>query len=158
MTVRFAHTTVVAAPVELVFDLSLDIDSHLASMSDSNERAVAGVTSGLVGLGEQVTWRATHYRIPFTMTSRVTELDRPHRFVDQQVKGPFRTFHHEHLYEYVAGETVMIDRIRFDAPVGIIGRVVERLMLARYLQRLIEHRGEYLKAEAERRSYMGGSH
>jgi ligand-binding SRPBCC domain-containing protein len=151
MTVRFEHTTVIAAPVELVFDLSLDIDSHLASMSDSNERAVAGVTSGLIGLGEQVTWRATHFRVPFTMTSRVTELDRPRRFVDLQVKGPFRTFHHEHLYESVAGETVMIDRIRFDAPLGIIGRVVERAVLGSYLQKLIEQRGSYIKAEAEKR-------
>lgn len=152
MTVRFEHVSRIEAPVELVFDLSLDIDAHRASMSASNERAVAGVTSGHIGLGQTVTWRATHFRIPLTMTSRVTELERPRRFVDEQVRGPFRSFHHEHVFETLDGVTRMVDRIRFDAPVGPIGRLVERAVLASYLQKLIAVRGEYLQAEAERRS------
>lgn len=149
MTVRFEHETGIEAPVDLVFDLSLAIDVHLASMSASNERAIAGVTSGLIGLGETVTWRATHLRIPFTMTSRVTELERPHRFVDEQVRGPFRSFHHEHLFEALDGATRMIDRIRFDTPLGPIGRLVEGAVLASYMRKLIAVRAEYLKAEAE---------
>ncbi|MGH9233400.1 MAG: SRPBCC family protein [Acidimicrobiales bacterium] len=152
MTVRFEHETRIEAPVGLVFDLSLDIDAHRASMSASNERAIAGVTSGTIRLGETVTWRATHFRIPFTLTSRVTELERPHRFVDEQVRGPFRSFHHEHLFEALDGATRMIDHIRFDAPIRPIGWLVERAVLASYLQKLIAVRGGYLKAEAERRS------
>ena len=136
----------------VVFDLSLAIDAHLASMSASNERAIAGVTSGLIGLGETVTWRATHLRVPFTMTSRVAELERPHRFVDEQVRGPFRSFHHEHLFEALDGATRMVDRIRFDTPLGPIGGLVEGAVLRSYMQKLIVVRGEYLKAEAERRS------
>jgi ligand-binding SRPBCC domain-containing protein len=79
------------------------------------------------------------------------ELERPHRFVDQQTRGPFRSFHHEHLFELTEGGTRMVDKIRFDAPLGLLGRLVERLVLASYLQRLIEIRGDYLKTEAERR-------
>ena len=151
MTVRFEHETLIDALAGIVFDLSLDIEAHRSSMSASSERAVAGVTTGQIGLGETVTWRATHFRIPFTMTSKVTALERPHRFVDEQVRGPFRSFHHEHLFEPAAGGTRMVDRIRFDAPLGPIGRLVERAVLAAYLERLIAIRGEYLKAEAERR-------
>lgn len=152
MTVRFEHETGIEAPVELIFDLSLAIDAHLASMAASNERAIAGVTSGLIGLGETVTWRVTHLRISFTMTSRVTELERPHRFVDEQVRGPFRSFHHEHLFQALGGATRMIDRIRFNTPLGPIGRLVEGAVLRSYMQKLIAVRSEYLKAEAERRS------
>ena len=153
MTVRFEHQTRIEAPVELVFDLSLDIDAHRASMSTSKERAIAGMTSGRIGLGETVTWRATHFCIPFTMTSRVTELERPHRFVDEQVSGPFRVFHHEHLFDdALDGATRMIDRIQFDAPLGPIVRLAERAVLASYLQKLIAVRGQSLKAEAERRN------
>jgi ligand-binding SRPBCC domain-containing protein len=155
MTVWLEHATHIEAPLELVFDLSLDIDAHRSSMSASNERAIAGVTTGRIGLGETVTWRATHFRIPFTMTSKVTELDRPHRFVDEQVCGPFRSFHHEHLFESVEGGTRMVDRVRFDAPLGPVGRLVERAVLAAYLQRLIAVRGEYLTAEAELRHRAG---
>src|SRR5918995_5310426 len=86
MTVRFEHETRIEAPAKLVFDLSLDIYAHRALMAASKERATAGVTSGPIGLGETVTWRAIHFRIPFTMTSRVTELERPHCFIDEQVR------------------------------------------------------------------------
>lgn len=151
MTVEFEHVTTIEAPVEAVFDLALDIDAHLASMADSGERAIGGVTTGLIGPGESVTWRARHFGIPFTMTSRITEWDRPRRFVDEQVRGPFRAFHHEHRFDVADGTTTMTDRLRFDAPLGPIGRLVERLVLGRYLEQLIEQRGRHLKAEAERR-------
>jgi ligand-binding SRPBCC domain-containing protein len=99
----------------VVFDLSLDVDAHLESQAKAGERAVAGVTSGTIGLGEHVTWRAVHFGVPFKMTSRITEMDRPHRFVDEQVRGPFRTFRHEHLFEQRDTDTLMIDRLQFDA-------------------------------------------
>lgn len=64
---------------------------------------MGGVTAGRIGLGEEVTWRAVHFGLPFTMTSRVTELERPLRFVDEQVRGPFRSFRHEHRFEATGG-------------------------------------------------------
>lgn len=150
MAVDFEHSTKINAPPEAVFDLSLDIDAHRASMSRSRERAVAGVTTGRIGLNEEVTWRASHFGIPFSMTSRVTALDRPRRFVDEQVRGPFRWFHHEHAFEPSGAGTVMTDRVSFSAPLGPLGRAVERVALAGYMCRLIEKRASFLKLSAER--------
>ncbi|MEO8694117.1 MAG: SRPBCC family protein [Acidimicrobiales bacterium] len=149
MTVSFENRTVIGASISLVFDLALDIDAHVESQARSRERAVGGVTSGKIGLGEQVTWRAVHFGIPFKMTSKVTELERPNRFVDEQVSGPFRTFRHEHCFEPLGRETMMVDRIEFDAPLGAVGRGVERVVLARYLRKLIRERGLFLKQLAE---------
>lgn len=150
VSVTFEATTSIAAPPSIVFDLSLSIDAHIASQAGANERAVGGVSTGQIGLGEEVTWRATHFHIPFTMTSRITELERPHRFVDEQTQGPFRRFHHEHKFQPSTVGTTMIDRISFDAPLGSLGRVVERLALASYLERLIVERGEFLRIAADR--------
>jgi ligand-binding SRPBCC domain-containing protein len=86
------------------------------------------------------------------MTSRVTLLDRPHRFVDEQTRGPFHRFHHEHEFQPSELGTTMIDRISFDAPLGPLGRLVERVALGSYLERLIVERGQFLKAAAERQS------
>jgi ligand-binding SRPBCC domain-containing protein len=152
VTVEFECSISIAAPVQAVFDLALDVDAHLASMAESDEQAVAGVTSGLIGLGETVTWRAKHFGVPFTMTSRITELDSPVRFVDEQQRGPFRRFRHEHLFEGIDGRTLMTDRISFDAPLWVIGDVVERAVLGRYLEKLIRERNDYLKLEAEERA------
>lgn len=147
MTVEFETTTSIAAPPDVVFDLSLDIDAHLDSQQAAGERALGGVTAGRIGLGEEVTWRATHFGVPFTMTSRITELERPHRFVDEQTRGPFHRFRHEHVFRSSGAGTTMVDRVSFDAP---LGRLVERLVLGAYLERLIADRGRHLRIAAER--------
>jgi ligand-binding SRPBCC domain-containing protein len=116
-------------------------------MAKSREKAVGGVTSGLISLGEAVTWRAWHFWLPIHMTSRITEMAAPDYFVDEQVKGPFRRFRHVHEFQDDGEETVMIDRIEFAAPLGPLGRIVEKLFLARYLRHLIETRNQYLTSD-----------
>lgn len=136
-----------AACPERLFDVSLSIDEHLGSMAGSGERAVAGVTSGLIGLGETVTWRARHFGVWFTMTSRIEELERPRAFVDQQLRGPFKLFRHEHLFEPLGTGTLMTDTITLASPVG--GVLAERLFLVPYLRRLILQRNRHLLASLE---------
>lgn len=144
MAVYFECTTRTSTPKSELFDLARSVDVHKISMAQSREEAVAGVTSGLMSLGEEVTWRAWHFGLPLQMTSRITEMKSPDYFVDEQVKGPFRRFRHVHEFSQDPSGTTMIDRIEFAAPFGPIGRLVERLVLARYLQKLIEARNQYL--------------
>ncbi|MGX9900017.1 SRPBCC family protein [Arthrobacter sp. SA17] len=113
-------------------------------MTNSREEAVAGVTSGLISLGEEVTWRAWHFGLPLRMTSRITAMNVPDYFVDEQVRGPFRSFRHVHEFTNDGAGTVMIDRIAFTAPFGFLGRLAEKLFLARYLKNLIESRNQHL--------------
>ncbi|WP_098409165.1 SRPBCC family protein [Paramicrobacterium agarici] len=144
MTSTFTLVTRTGAPVEQLFDVSLNIDAHEASMAASGERAIEGVTNGAIGLGETVTWRARHFGIWFTMTSRLTSLERPQRFVDEQVRGPFRSFRHEHTFGTDSGMTVMTDTLTIRSP--IFGMLAERLILVPYLRRLIRGRNRHLLA------------
>jgi ligand-binding SRPBCC domain-containing protein len=144
MTVSFVCRTESSLPPERLFDLARSVDVHVDSQSGSGERAVAGVTSGLIGAGQEVTWRARHFGLPLTMTSRVTAFDFPRSFTDEQVRGPFRSFRHVHEFEPVPGGSIMTDRVEFRAPLGLLGRAVEKLVLRRYLQRLIRDRGRFL--------------
>lgn len=73
----------------------------------------------------------------------------PGRFVDEQVRGPFRRFHHEHRFEPNDNATVMLDIIDFASPVGPIGHLVDRLGLERYVSKLIRERIDHLKEVAE---------
>ncbi|KRA23688.1 cyclase [Microbacterium sp. Root61] len=147
MPSTFVIVTRTEHPVDAMFAASLDIDAHLASMHDSGETAVGGVTSGSIGLGESVTWRARHFGIWFTLTSCITALDRPHRFVDEQVSGPFRSFVHEHAFVQDAGTTVMTDTLTVASP--FFGRLAERVVLVPYLRRLIRKRNAYLVASLD---------
>lgn len=142
--------TRIAAPPSDCFALALTVEAHTASLDGSGERAVAGRTSGRLRLGETVTWRATHFRVPFRMTVAITAYDAPHRFVDEQVRGPFGHWHHEHLFEPLqAGGTLMSDVISFRSPLGPLGRAVDAAVLARYLERLVAQRNAWLRARLE---------
>ncbi len=151
MTVAFEVRTEIAAPIDEVFDLARDIGAHVASQAYAHERAVAGVTSGVIGPGETVTFRARHFGVPFRLTSRIVAFDRPHRFADEQIRGPFKSIRHEHLFSEADGIVTMVDRVCLAAPVGPIGRLVERALLGCYIRNLIVERAGFLKAEAERR-------
>lgn len=146
MTVGFTCTTTTRLAQAELFDRSRSIDAHTESMRFSRERAVGGVTTGLIGMGQHVTWRAWHFGVPVRMTSAITEYEAPHRFVDQQTRGPFRAFRHVHEFSTDDGVTTMVDRVTFTAPFGPVGAVVERVLLRPYLRRLIEVRNAHLVA------------
>jgi ligand-binding SRPBCC domain-containing protein len=142
--------TVVSCSAERLFDLALDMDAHSASLGPSGETATTSTGRAGLRLGDEVTFHARHLGRTWRMTSRVSHYDRPRRFVDEQVRGPFREMSHEHLFEEVeVGVVRMTDRMTFVAPAGILGACVARLVLALYLRRLLVARAAHLKASAE---------
>lgn len=144
MTAYFECRTRAAMPPHILFDRARSIDVHKESLAKSKEKAVAGITSGLINLGEEVTWRAWHFGLPFRMTSRITEMEYPQYFIDEQVRGPFNTFRHVHKFQRENDGTMMIDEIEFEAPFGALGRLTARLVLKPYLQDLIQSRNHFL--------------
>ncbi|MDQ6927104.1 MAG: SRPBCC family protein [Actinomycetota bacterium] len=142
-----AAATDIGAPVETCFDLARSIDLHLESMVASKERAVAGVTSGLIGAGEEVSWEARHFGVSWHMTSRIADYERPSRFVDQMVRGPFVSFRHEHRFEVHGARTRMTDVVEFQMPVGFVMNLPTKL----YLRRLLSIRNDVIRAKAEAR-------
>jgi ligand-binding SRPBCC domain-containing protein len=147
---RFQIETEIAAVPSECFDLSLSVDAHAASMAASGERAVGGVMAGRMSLGDTVTWRARHFGIWFRMTSAITAYEYPARFVDEQVRGPFARWWHEHRFqENGHGGTHMNDVIEFRSPGGPIGGVADRFVLAGYMAKLIRQRNEWLQQSLE---------
>jgi ligand-binding SRPBCC domain-containing protein len=147
---RFTLVTRIDAPPARVFDASLDVEVHTASMAKSAERAVGGVTTGRLALGDSVTWLARHFGIRWRMTSTITECTPPRHFTDEQAAGPFRYWRHDHYFASDAhGGTVMRDEVDFTAPFGVLGTVAEIVVLRRYLARLIRLRNQHIKVLTE---------
>ncbi|HWW62670.1 MAG TPA: SRPBCC family protein [Thermoanaerobaculia bacterium] len=142
--------TWIDAPPERCFDAARDLDLHARGLAHTNERAVAGRTSGLIELGEDVTWRARHFGVTQHFTSRITAFDRPRHFQDAMQRGAFRSFVHDHYFRDENGGTRMTDVLAFAAPLGILGRLAETLVLRRYLVRLLEGRAITIKEAVER--------
>jgi ligand-binding SRPBCC domain-containing protein len=145
--IQFA--TLIGAPRERVFDLARSIDAHQKSTERTQERAIAGVTTGLIGMSDEVTWEARHLGIRQRLTVRVTAFDRPSHFQDVIVRGAFKRMVHDHTFLEVPSGTQMIDRFEFESPFGILGRLVDRLFLGRYMRQFLAQRNRQLKVLAE---------
>lgn len=137
------------APRDICFDVARDIDIHTQSTSHTDERAIAGVTSGLIGLDETVTWEAIHFGIKQKLTVRITEYDFPNRFVDEMEKGAFKRFYHVHEFVEKANGTLMIDTFDYTSPFGVIGKMVDQMFLERYMKEFLITRNRYIKTIAE---------
>jgi ligand-binding SRPBCC domain-containing protein len=141
--------TSIAAPPDRVFDLARSIDAHQQSAEGTHEHAVAGVTHGLIGLGDEVTWEARHFGIKQRLTVRMTGFERPFRFQDVMVSGAFKSMRHDHEFIAYPPGTLMVDRFEFESPFGLFGRVIDRLFLFGYMRRFLIRRNQVLKGLAE---------
>lgn len=145
--------TRIHAPIERCFDLSRDIDLHMRSTRHTREIAIAGVTSGLIGPGQQVTWQATHFGIRQKLTSRITAYNRPFHFRDSQVQGAFKRIDHDHFFEQLPGGiTLMRDSFDYDSPLGWLGKLADGLFLQRYMTSLLDKRNALIKQAAEEKT------
>ncbi|WEK36944.1 MAG: SRPBCC family protein [Candidatus Pseudobacter hemicellulosilyticus] len=142
-------TTFIAAPADLVFDLSRSIDLHKRSMTDSKEEAVAGTTMGLIGLNETVTWKARHLLKTRFLKVKVTAMDRPFSFTDEQEKGDLRSMKHEHYCKAIDNGTILIDLFSFETRWGWVGRALNIFYLETYFRQLLERRNQFIKQYAE---------
>lgn len=141
--------TDIAAPPERCFLLSLSIDLHMQSTAPTGERAIDGVTHGMIGLGETVTWEGRPFGLKLRHQSQIKKYESPRHFQDVMVKGVFRSFEHDHYFEVTPNGTVMRDVLRFAAPLGMLGSLVEVLVLKHYLRRFLIRRNQAIRAVAD---------
>ncbi|MBD1372330.1 SRPBCC family protein [Hazenella sp. IB182357] len=137
------------ASIQICFDLSRNIDLHMQSTAHTKEKAVSGVTSGLINLNETVTWEAVHLGVPFSLTSKITQFVYPYYFVDEMVEGPFKRFKHEHFFVDCQSATKVIDIFDYNSPMGILGDIFDHVYLANYMRQFLSTRLLYLKKYAE---------
>ena len=147
--------TIINSSIEICFDLSRSIDLHKISTAKTNEEAIAGKISGLISLGEFVTWRAKHFGIYQNLTSQITKYEKPFHFQDVQLKGAFKYFIHDHFFKYQDGKVIMEDRFDFKSPFGFVGSLFDKFILTNYLKRFLEDRNNLIKAYAETDKWKG---
>ena len=142
--------TYINAPIEVVFDLARNIDFHKFSATGTDERAIAGKATGLINLGETVTWRAKHFGIYQNLTVQITAFDKPTLFIDTMIQGAFSSMMHTHTFEIVKNGTKMTDLFEYRSPLAFLGRMADFLFLKNYMTNFLLERNEILKQTAEK--------
>jgi ligand-binding SRPBCC domain-containing protein len=144
--VKIRYMTLVKAPVERCFRLALSIDLHCAATDDV---ALSGRTSGLLGPGDTVGWQRSHLGWRLQQESRV-EVWRPFSYYREvMVEGTSGFYEHEHHFAPMNDGTRIRDEIRFTAPMGMLGRLAERVFLRRRMIAVLARRNALLKSVAE---------
>jgi ligand-binding SRPBCC domain-containing protein len=145
--------TFIAAPLEECFDLARSVEAHIETSRFTEERVVEpgepGRLSGLLDLGDTITFEGVHLGVRQKLTARVTEMQRPFRFVDEQVRGAFAQLRHVHEFFSDHGVTHMRDTIVWKSPLGPLGRLADWLFLRRHLMMFLRRKQRLLKELAE---------
>jgi ligand-binding SRPBCC domain-containing protein len=157
-TIRLA--TWIDAPMERCFQLSLSIDLHVDSARKTGERAIDGVTTGLIAEGESVTFQAHVLGVRLRHTSLIETLRPYSHFRDVMVAGVFQRFEHDHHFAPMDDGTRVRDEVRFSAKWGPLGRLATKLFLRRRLTAFLMERNAVIKRVAESeewRKYLDGT-
>lgn len=147
---RITHCQFINAPIETCFDLARDVHTISRLVPKIKQKAIAGVTSGLLEVGNIVTWESFHFGIRTQLSSQMIALKRPLFFKDRMVKGAFHSFTHTHEFIKKKNGTLMIDHFDFKSPLSILGVIADQLFLKRYMQNFIERRAYMLSIIAEK--------
>ncbi|WP_433750435.1 SRPBCC family protein [Falsibacillus pallidus] len=137
------------APIHVCFDLARNIEVHMLTTSKTKEKAIDGVTSGLVENGDTVTWQATHLGVRQKLTAKIINMNKPYTFTDVMVKGAFQSFTHVHEFKECDQGTIMKDTFNYKSPMGLLGKLADKLFLEKYMRNFIVTRAEELKRIAE---------
>ena len=96
--------------------------------------------------GARIDYRIGLRGLPMTWQSEITVWDPPDRFVDVQVRGPYRLWEHTHTFEERDGGTVVVDAVRYALPgPAFVSGIVNRLIVAPDLGRIFTYRHEALE-------------
>ena len=143
------ETVIDSDDIQVVFNLIRSIDLHKISTNSTNEEAIEGKTSGLISLGESVTWKAKHLGFVQELTSKITDFNSPYFFADEMVKGAFKSFRHEHHLSKLENTIIVKDVFDYVSPYGILGKLADILFLKNYMQKFLKKRNKVIKEYAE---------
>jgi ligand-binding SRPBCC domain-containing protein len=91
-------------------------------------------------LGTRIHYRIRLHRLPLRWVTEIQTWGPPHEFVDVQLRGPYRFWHHTHRFERVDGGTLVRDAVRYVLPFGPLGRLAHAWIVKPDLEAIFDYR------------------
>jgi ligand-binding SRPBCC domain-containing protein len=100
------------------------------------------VTPGPIAMapGTLIEYHLRLHRVPIRWLTRIEAWEPGERFVDVQVRGPYRLWHHTHSFEPHEDGTLVRDSVRYALPFGPLGRIAHAVLVRRDLERIFDFR------------------
>lgn len=111
-----------------------------------NFRITSDLGDGRMYPGMIITYRVSPLAgIPMTWVTEITQVKEKEFFIDNQLKGPYKFWHHQHLFKPVPGGVEMTDILHYAVPYGFLGTFLERLFIRKKVEGIFEFREKTLK-------------
>ncbi|MEL7448902.1 MAG: TIGR01777 family oxidoreductase [Pseudomonadota bacterium] len=136
---RFEDFTFIDRPVEKVFEFFSDAYNLERMTPDLLRFRILGMSEEPVREGTTIDYSLRLHGLPFKWKTLIREWQAPDRFIDYQLKGPYRIWNHLHRFIPVAGGTAMTDRVDYQLPLGVLGGAAAPLV-RRDVQRIFDYR------------------
>lgn len=94
--------------------------------------------------GTLLDYRLKWHGLPIRWRTKILEWNPPHRFVDLQLKGKYRLWHHTHTFEAVSGGTRMADTVNYELPLGPLGALAHAVKVRRDVEGIFDYRQEVI--------------
>ena len=95
--------------------------------------------------GSLINYKLRIHGLPMRWTSEIEAWEPPYRFVDKQLRGPYKLWHHEHSFREQNGGTSIRDRVDYALPFGVLGEVAHALMVRRDVESIFQFRRDRLQ-------------
>lgn len=142
-------TTFIAAPIERVFDLSRHLAIYKLVFQGRKAEFRSGAASNLLGIGETISVLGKIAGKNRLTMLKITKLQKPASFTEEQVKGDLELYKHEHHFKPADNGTIVIDLLEFGPPKDILGRIIAKIHMKKYLEEFITKRNEMIRNYAE---------
>lgn len=142
-------TTFIKAPADRVFDLARNLTLYKKLLQQRKELLSSGSASHLPSTGDTVTVHAKHLGKTRSVILRVMEMDKPRLYVEEQVKGDLGSFRHERHFMVADNGTFLIDKLEVEPPRDLLGRLIGKYYIKRYVEKLVQQRNDLIRQYAE---------
>jgi ligand-binding SRPBCC domain-containing protein len=142
-------TTFIAAPANIVFDLSRHVSVHKEAYTGYKTDAVAGTRFGLLEKSETITWKSYHLFKERLQRVKIVEMIKPEMYVEVQLQGDLTMLRHEHHFKPIDNGMLMIDLLTYEFPYGQLGRLFNAIYFNQYMERYLQQKIALIKNYAE---------
>jgi ligand-binding SRPBCC domain-containing protein len=136
---------VIPVPLEVAFRFFEDPHNLCLITPDWLGFRIMSIRGSPLDVGTTIVYRIRWLGVPLSWVTRIDEFERNRRFVDVQIRGPYRWWRHEHTFEERNGQTLVRDRVDYELPLGVLGRVAHRLLICRQLRDIFEYRASQIR-------------
>jgi ligand-binding SRPBCC domain-containing protein len=148
-----------SAPLEKVFEFFSDAANLEALTPPWLKFRIVTPTPIAMHAGAKIEYRIDWRVVPIRWQTEIVEWAPPQRFVDVQLRGPYKVWHHTHTFAAVDGGTLVSDVVRYALPLGPIGSLAHKLAVRRDVERVFDYRAERIAALfGDRRQPNGVNH